>query len=126
MAGRLWDAADRNFQFYVRTGTFGDLNSGNNIQIPANIQIFTAAPKGPIYLIDVVTLLAGSSVQSFSATSVSTGSSGNTSSGVFTRHNFTNYTQSAAGGLLVANNYGIIGGRDTERDTEDDDSCQYR
>ena len=62
------------------------------------------------------------SVQSFSATSVSTGSSGNTSSGVFTRHNFTNYTQSAAGGLLVTNNYGIIGGRDTE----DDDSYQYR
>jgi hypothetical protein len=38
------------------------------------------------------------------------------------RHNFTNYTQSAYGGLLVTNTYGITGGRDTE----DDESYRYR
>ena len=116
------DSSDNNFQFYVRTGTFGDLNSGNDISIPANTQIFTSAPNGPVYLTDAVTLLAQNSVQSFSATSVCTGSAGNAASGVFTRSNFTNYTQSAFGGLLVTNTYGVTGGRDTE----DDDSYQYR
>ena len=116
------DSSDNNFQFYVRTGTFGDLNSGNDIQVPANIQIYTAAPNGPIYLTDAVTLLAGNSVQSFSATSVYTGSSGNTATGVFSQSNFTNYTQAATGGLLVTNNFGVIGGRDVE----DDASYQYR
>ena len=57
-----------------------------------------------------------------SATSLLPGSSGNTSPGVFSRHNFTGYTQSAYGGLLVTNTYGITGGRDTE----DDDSYRYR
>lgn len=47
---------------------------------------------------------------------------GNTAAGVFTRHNFTNYTQSSFGSLLVTNSYGIIGGRDTESDTD----YQYR
>jgi hypothetical protein len=116
------DVSDNNFQFYVRTGTFGDLNSGNDIHIPANIQIFTAAPNGPIYLTDAINLPAGNSVQSFSATSVYTGSSGNTAAGVFTRTNFTNYTSFPTGGLLVTNNYGVIGGRDVEDDT----SYQYR
>ncbi len=42
--------------------------------------------------------------------------------GVFTRHNFSNYAQSAFGGLLVTNTYGITGGRDQE----DDESYRYR
>lgn len=116
------DSSDGNFQFYVRTGTFGDINSGQDIQIPANVQIFTEALNGPVYLTDAVTLPTQLSSQSFSATSVSTGSTGNTAAGVFNRHNFTGYTNAAYGSLLVTNNYGIIGGRDQE----DDDSYQYR
>jgi hypothetical protein len=71
---------------------------------------------------DAVNLSESASVQSFSAASVSTGSAGNTPSEIFTRHNFTNYTQSSFGGLLVTNTYGIIGGRDRE----DDESYRYR
>jgi hypothetical protein len=41
---------------------------------------------------------------------------------VFTRHNFTNYTQSQFGALLVTNATGIIGGRDDETD----DDFRYR
>jgi hypothetical protein len=53
---------------------------------------------------------------------VGTGSTGNTAAGVFTRHNFTGYTQASYGSLLVTNNYGIIGGRDQESDAD----YQYR
>jgi hypothetical protein len=116
------DSGDDNFQFYVRTGTFGDINSGQDINIPANVQIFTDDPNGPIYLTDAVTLLAGNSTQSFSATSVYPGSSGNVASQVFTHSNFTGYTDAAFGSLLVTNNYGVIGGRDVESDTD----YQYR
>ena len=38
------------------------------------------------------------------------------------RHNFTNYADNRFGALLVTNDYGIVGGRDTE----DDDSYRYR
>ena len=41
---------------------------------------------------------------------------------MFDKHNFTNYTQSNFGSLLVTNQFGITGGRDTE----DDQSYQYR
>jgi hypothetical protein len=41
---------------------------------------------------------------------------------VFNRHNFTNYSDSRFGSLLVTNDYGIVGGRDTE----DDESYRYR
>ena len=41
---------------------------------------------------------------------------------VFTIHNFSNYADSLFGSLLVTNDYGIVGGRDTE----DDDSYRYR
>ena len=37
-------ATDQNFRFYVRSGTFGDINSSNDIQIPDGVQIFTTAP----------------------------------------------------------------------------------
>lgn len=61
-----------------------------------------------------MTLSAGESSQAFAAEAESTGSAGNASSGVFTRHNFTNYADSRYGSLLVTNNYGLIGGRDEE------------
>lgn len=44
------------------------------------------------------------------------------SSRPFNRHNFTNYTDSRFGSLLVTDMYGIIGGRDEE----DDESYRYR
>ena len=40
----------------------------------------------------------------------------------FTIHNFSNYADSRLGSLLVTNDYGIVGGRDTE----DDDSYRDR
>lgn len=116
-------SSDNNFEFYVDSGTFGSINNGNNIVIPAGTKIFTASPTGAVYSIDVqTTLLAGNSSQFFSASSLDTGSTGNAPTGIFTRHNFANYTQASFGTLLVTNNFGIIAGRNAE----DDESYRYR
>jgi len=82
------DLADRNFQFYVRRGTFGDINRGNDIEIPSDVRISTGDPNGAIYLTDPVTLAAGDSQAFFSARSLAPGSVSNAPAGVFTRHNF--------------------------------------
>ena len=46
------DLADQNFEFYVIRGTFGDINGGNDIQIPSDVRITTGDPNGPVYLMD--------------------------------------------------------------------------
>lgn len=116
-------STDNNFLFYVTTGTFGDINSGQNIVIPAGTRLFTSATNGPAYTVDVDTILpAGSSSTSVSASSLLTGSAGNASAGVFNRHSFANYTQASFGTLLITNTFGIIAGRDAE----DDESFRYR
>ena len=112
------DLSDQNFEFYVRRGTFGDINGGNDIQVPSDIRIFTGDPNGPVYLADAATLAAGDSQAFFSARSLLDGSAGNAPSGVFDRHNFTNYSDSRFGTLLVTNNFGLVGGRETETDDD--------
>jgi uncharacterized phage protein gp47/JayE len=115
-------STDNNFQFYVRTGTFGDINNGQDISIPANVQIYPQGSTNPAYVTQAVVLPAASSAVAFSAIPLLTGSAGNAPAGIFTQHNFTGYTQSAFGSLLVTNNVGVVGGRDEE----DDDSYRYR
>lgn len=116
-------SSDSNFEFFVQSGTFGDINNGNNIVVPAGTRIFTDSASGAIYTSDVqITLPAAASAISFSASSLRIGSAGNAPSGIFTRHNFTNYAQSSFGTLLVTNNFGIIAGRDAE----DDESYRFR
>ena len=116
------DIGDQNFQWYVRNGTFGSINSGQDIVIPSGVRIYTASPSGPVYVGSPVTLPAAAGSQYFSASSLYSGASGNAASGIFTQHNFTNYTESRYGSLLVTNNYGIVSGRDDESD----DDYRYR
>lgn len=117
------DISESNFEFYVRTGTFGGINNGQDITIPAGTQITTASITGPVYVTTtVVVLSSGDSSAYFSATSLSTGTSGNSGSTTFTKTNFSNYADSFYGTLLVTNNYGVIDGSDEE----DDDSYRYR
>lgn len=114
---------DNTFKFYVRRGTFGSINSGNDITIPAGTRLFTDSNAGPVFITtESVTLPAGASQQFVAAASVVEGASGNAPAGVFTRHNFTNYTDARFGGLLLTNSFALIGGRDEE----DDDSYRYR
>lgn len=110
---------DNNFTFYVNSGTFGDINNGQDIIVPAGTRVFTAVANGPVYTVDAATTLSASaSIQPFSASSLGTGSSGNALASIFNRSNFTNYTQSPFGALLVTNNNGIVSGRDAESDAD--------
>ncbi|PYQ09881.1 MAG: hypothetical protein DMH00_12285, partial [Acidobacteria bacterium] len=82
------------------------------------MRISTGNPNGAIYLTDPVTLPTGDSREFFSARSLAPGSVSNAPAGVFTRHNFTGYTDSRFGTLLVTNNFGLVGGRDAESDDD--------
>jgi uncharacterized phage protein gp47/JayE len=114
---------DTNFKFFVTRGTFGNINNGQDITLPAGTRIFTASDSGPICVLATqVTLPAASNQISVSVTSLNPGVSGNASPGIFTRHNFTNYSDSRFGTLLVTNNFGLVGGRDEE----DDESYRFR
>jgi len=113
---------DNNLKFYVRAGTFGDINGGNPIVIPDNIQVTTAGPNGPVYLLTGTTLDPTTSVAYVSATCLVTGSQGNISESLLTVHNFRNYSDASSGTLLITNEHGITGGRETE----DDESYRYR
>jgi uncharacterized phage protein gp47/JayE len=115
-------ATDRNFEFYVRSGTFGDINNGQEILIPDGVQIFTANPGGPVYLTYPVTLNAGDSSDYVTVRCAVPGSDGNAAASVFTSHNFTHYADAAYGSLLVTNEYGVVGGSDAETD----DDYRYR
>lgn len=116
-------ASDGNFVFYVKDGTFGSINSGNNIVVPAGTAISTNDPNGPVYTTDfTVTLPASSSSQYVSATSVLDGSAGNVQASVFVNLNFLGYTNARYGSLQVTNNFGVVIGRDAETD----DNYRYR
>jgi uncharacterized phage protein gp47/JayE len=113
---------DNNFEFYVRTGTFGNINNGQNITVPAGVLI-SSTSNGPSYTItQAVTLVASVSSAFFAASSTIPGSAGNAAPGIIDQSNFTNYAQSQYGTLLVTNNYGIVGGQDAESD----DDYRYR
>jgi hypothetical protein len=75
-----------------------------------------------VYIAEAVTLPAAASSMPFSATALYSGAAGNAAAGIFSLSNFTSYTESRYGSLLVTNNYGIVGGRDAESD----DDYRYR
>lgn len=77
------DIGDQNFEWYVRNGTFGAINSGQDIVIPAGVSIYTAAGvNGPVYIANAVTCPAAASSMSFSATAFNSGAAGNAPAGI--------------------------------------------
>lgn len=108
---------DNNFEFYVRSGTFGTINNGSAIVVPIGVTISSSAPGGPVFILNqAVTLPANASSAFFAATSQVPGSAGNIAPGVIDQTNFQNYAQSAYSTLLVTNNFGVVGGQDAESD----------
>lgn len=117
------NVSDGNFTFYVLSGTFGAINSGRDITIPAGTVLSTGLVSSVIYTTDTSVLLpSASSSVSFSATCSADGSSGNMSAASLTSHNFQGYTDFRYGSLLVTNNFGIVSGSDAELD----DNYRYR
>src|SRR5208282_359087 len=49
-------ADDDNFEFYVRTGTFGAINSGSSITIPAGVILSSSSPTGPTFTVTSTTI----------------------------------------------------------------------
>src|ERR1039457_4946326 len=116
---------DLNFKFCVAgAATFGDINSGSDINLPAGTLITSAADNGPIFITDTAyTLHAADTQQYVGAYAAAPGNSANASAGAFNQWSGTvPYSKSAFGSLLVTNDYGVVGGRDDESD----DNYRYR
>jgi hypothetical protein len=110
---------DNNFEFYVRVGTFGSINNGQDIIVPAGVIVSSSSPSGSTFVLtQSITLPASANSVFFAASSSLPGSAGNVTSGVIDQSNFVNYAQSQFGTLLVTNNFGVIGGQDAESDND--------
>lgn len=111
---------DQNLAFYVSGGTFGSLNGGSDIVVPAGADIFSNENENDlgsriIYKTTTdVTLYADRSVAYIDVRAVASGNKANIGGGMLVNHNFTNY--SAGTGLLVINFFSVLNGRPEEND----------
>jgi uncharacterized phage protein gp47/JayE len=117
------EAADSSLKYYVRAGTFGDINNGGPIQVPAGTQIKADSDGTSIIYLQrqAVTLPAASSEVYFAADEFSTRVNSNVAPNVLTSHNFTGYLDSAFRSLLVTNEKGAAG-----RPRETDSNLRFR
>jgi uncharacterized phage protein gp47/JayE len=117
--------ADQNLKYYVRTGTFGDINNGSDITIPAGTEIRLANDRGFNETIFVqrntVVLPAASSEYYFAGDQLGMIQSRGIGPNALTRHNFTGYSDAAFQSLLVTNTKGIAG-----RARETDNNLRFR
>lgn len=105
-------------RFFVETGTFGDINSGSSILLPANTIISSDSESGVRYrLTNSFSLPSGSSELYVSVQAILPGSVSNVGAGFLTFHDFIGYTDAANDSLKVTNDQGIFNGRDLESDT---------
>jgi uncharacterized phage protein gp47/JayE len=109
-------AADSNVEFYVSTGTFGDLNAGASIPVPAGSRVYLEQKDSNSgSLIEYrttasATLSAGSSSAFLAVEAVEYGSSVNVSAFALNKHDL------GFAKLKVRNNYAIANGRDRQSD----------
>lgn len=110
---------DRNVKFYTALGTFGDLNGGNSILIPAGTLVTTGPNStGVKYRVLVNTILLSTDDEAYvSVESLRTGSSANVGPKQLIYHNFTDYSDSNNDSLLVTNDGDVITGQDIEIDS---------
>ena len=116
----------RNLYFYTEAGTFGDINGGADIIVPANTIIRTRREGRPdiaeYRTSESFTLGSDTSLAYLSAKAVTMGSGLNVAENTLRYHTFTNYTESAKELLKVNNDFPILDGTDRE----DDDRYRYR
>jgi uncharacterized phage protein gp47/JayE len=108
---------EQNVAFYVNSGTFGDLNSGSDIVVPAGTEIYSEENQNDfgkriVYKTTSSLTLSASAVIGFAdARAVASGSGSNIGSGTLLNHNLTSYP-----GLKVVNFFSILNGRNEESD----------
>lgn len=113
-AGAL--ASEMSIKFYVDSGNFGNINSGNAITIPAGTRLTTAVGIG--YVTTAEATLGSSNTETYiGANAEETGSASNIGKEELIYHSFINYTDSSLSGLKVTNKYAIANGADQESDT---------
>lgn len=116
------DSSSQNFAWYVSSGTFGTINSGNPITIPAGEIIYSEPNQNELgvqikyVLSEAVTLAASASIKYFSVKAVVLGAGSNVGRKVIRTHSFTNYTGSSSAGLKVINFYPVLNGANDETD----------
>lgn len=116
------NAVDKSVQFFVETGTFGDINDGSSISIPVGTLIFleekdSSSGKRIEYRVTTATTLAfGESVHYMSVQAIESGSKSNVSALGLSKHNFTDYTLSSQNKLKVRNNFAIVNGVEKQTD----------
>lgn len=118
------ESVEKNFMFYSTT-TFGDLNGGASIFIPAGTKIYVGSNLNTEQNVsenNIVeyrttkdyTLPATSSSYFCSVKATSAGSFANVAENTLLSHSFTNYQ---SGQLYCKNNYAILNGRNLESDS---------
>jgi uncharacterized phage protein gp47/JayE len=117
-------SSDQNFEFYTNASSFGAINNGNDIVIPAGTQVFSSTNSSSVFAtLSTITLSANNEPTFyFAATALTSGAAANTAAYQINATNFSNYTNSRFGSLLVTNNLGIVSGADEESD----DNFRYR
>lgn len=114
------DSSEQCLALYTAT-TFGAINGGNNIVIPAGSLTIFSDPNGneigaTIQYVNTeqITLPSADTMAFISAKATTIGSGSNVGAKVLRRHNFVNYLDSGSNSLKVVNFYSILNGRDEE------------
>lgn len=116
-------ASDQNLRYYVRSGTFGDINGGVDIVVPAGTRIYAGSASSNLVFVqqEAVTLPAASSSVTFGADQVGLSPGVSIPVGSLNQHSFTGYTDAVFQSLLVTNAAGIAG-----RARETDSNLRFR
>jgi hypothetical protein len=111
-------------QFYVKNGTFGDINSGNDIVIPSGTILEGTMPDGSLVRLATTNQqrLLKNSLSIFISAKLIQGPTDIIPLNTITNHHFTNYTQSGLSTLLVTNSRLVS----TGRPDESDDNYRFR
>jgi uncharacterized phage protein gp47/JayE len=116
--------SEQSFSFYVNSGTFGGINGGADIPIPAGSPVFSAPDENELgstitfVTTSAVTLRAASSSAYVAVIAKASGTRSNIGPAVIKSHSFTGYTDSGNDTLKVINFFNVLNGRNEELDAQ--------
>lgn len=118
------ESTDQNLKYYVRTGTFGDINNGSGFTVPAGteIKVATRGLGNAVFIQrEDVIAPAGANEVYFAADQKGTVNLTGIAPAALKLHNFTGYSDATFGSLLVVNTRGVAG-----RPRETDQNLRFR